>query len=104
MTGNQTREQNGFFMIYILLLRTLDLLTTKLAFERYGFGVSIEANSISAFLITKLGLPLFGILNVILSTMLLTYLLRFKLTNVIVKLYCIVNLMVIGINFYAIVG
>lgn len=91
-------------MAYILLLRVLDLLTTHLAFIRYDAGSTIEANPVTAYLISLFGFPLYATGNILLSTLLLTYLLRFRLTQIAVYLFCAINLIVVGINIYAIVA
>jgi len=91
-------------MIYnIVLLRLLDIITTKLAFEKYGGGVSIEGNPFSALSITRLGFPLFALVNLTISVLVLTILSRYsRVTHLAVSLFCIINLIVVFINIYAI--
>lgn len=91
-------------MAYILLLRILDLLTTHLAFICYDAGTTIEANPVTAYFISLVGFRLYAFGNILLSTIALTYLLRFRLTRIAVYLFCVVNLIVVGINIYAIVA
>jgi hypothetical protein len=86
----------------ILIIRFLDILSTKIAFDKYGAGSTIEGNPISAYFINLLGFPLFSLLNIILFFILISLIYRISpITKIAVKGFLIVNLIVIGINFYS---
>jgi len=99
-----THTLRGFFMVYltILIIRCLDLLSTKIAFDRYDAGTTIEANPVSKYLIDSLGFEWFALLNIFFSVLILYMLYQFSpLTRYTVVLFLIINCVVIGINFYA---
>ena len=84
-------------IITFLLTRILDLFSTYLVLNKYGYSPQSEGNIVARYIITNYGFNMFILTNILIS-LLACILLKDKY-NIVLKVFIIVSGLVAGFNF-----